>query len=464
MTRLGYGTVALVLVMLSAASLMSLPHGYAQTQSNLLQQSTSYDLIQNGGFEQGNLDGWNALTSHPGTPPTVETSVVHSGTYAVAVYGSDWLYQDVAGPYANPPTPLAAYPVTSADYLSFALYFTAGTSIGVSVDFWNPQTQLYDAMAYFVSTGSFGDPTPGYNTIQFLNQPSNTWLVFTRNIMDDLRTFGLDPSVPRYHNSILLTDMTTGESIGPVYVDDVSLQDPIITISVTTTATTTISTTAITTSTTSTWTTSTVTTTSSQSSAQDYTISVNTNPANLASPANMGDTTSGGGVFPHGYVDNISVANVAGYSFQVWQRDGQNYTRAKSFIYTVDGSHVFTALFTQPTYEVSFFTFPSSVGSITLNGQIYVNGQHVNLPAGIYQIAALQAQGFNFTHWDTSIHMLIWSPMSPTTKLTVEGDGAVFVFFKQAVPIPEFPTSTPLLLVTALILGFAANRRGLRRR
>ena len=76
----------------------------------------------------------------------------------------------------------------------------------------------------------------------------------------------------------------------------------------------------------------------------EYTITVNTNPSGLDSPG-------GGGTYTQGTAITISVGDVTGYTFIKWQRDGADWATQRSFQYTVEASHTFTAIFLPPRHD-----------------------------------------------------------------------------------------------------------------
>jgi hypothetical protein len=71
-----------------------------------------------------------------------------------------------------------------------------------------------------------------------------------------------------------------------------------------------------------------------------YTITVETSPYGLDDP-------QGAGTYLQNTQITIDVGNVNGYTFLKWQRDGVDYSTQQSFQYIADGSHDFTAFFTQ---------------------------------------------------------------------------------------------------------------------
>jgi hypothetical protein len=57
------------------------------------------------------------------------------------------------------------------------------------------------------------------------------------------------------------------------------------------------------------------------------------------------------------------VNNVPGYAFVKWQRDGADYTSQQSFTYTVDATHIFTAIF-QATIGIIVTSIPTGLDLI----------------------------------------------------------------------------------------------------
>jgi hypothetical protein len=92
-----------------------------------------------------------------------------------------------------------------------------------------------------------------------------------------------------------------------------------------------------------------------------YTITVNTNPSGLDKPR-------GNGTYPKGTVVLISVSlNVAGYTFQQWNRNGTLYTYRPTFPYQVNGTYTFTAVFQakSPSFSITPITTASNPPGLT---------------------------------------------------------------------------------------------------
>jgi hypothetical protein len=87
---------------------------------------------------------------------------------------------------------------------------------------------------------------------------------------------------------------------------------------------------------------------STTSPVPSYVITVNTSPPGLSVPI------TGGGTYPFGWNLGISVGFATGYTFVKWLKDGVDFTNQQTFLYVVDGSHTFTAVFSQNTYSATF--------------------------------------------------------------------------------------------------------------
>jgi hypothetical protein len=81
-----------------------------------------------------------------------------------------------------------------------------------------------------------------------------------------------------------------------------------------------------------------------------------------------------------------------------------------------------------PVYTVTFYTDPSSVGSITFAGTIYTNGQTGQYAGGSYAVAANAPSGYVFSNWVTTGGVTI----SGSTA-TVSGAGTLTAIFRSVV-------------------------------
>ena len=118
------------------------------------------------------------------------------------------------------------------------------------------------------------------------------------------------------------------------------------------------------------------------------TITVNTNPSGLDNP-------KGSGTYPTGKLITISVSSVSGYTFQQWNRDGQYYTSALSFTYSVDMPRTFTAVFqaVQSTqYTITVNTSPSGLDN-PKGGGTYSKGTVIAFSVG-------SVSGYVFQQWN----------------------------------------------------------------
>jgi len=89
--------------------------------------------------------------------------------------------------------------------------------------------------------------------------------------------------------------------------------------------------------------------------------------------------------------------------------------------------------------RITFYTTPSSVGSITYDGTTYTNGQYiweVNLPPEYGNTRSIQANtpsGYTFTGWTTAGSVSVTNPSNPSTTLTVNGPGDLTANFSPII-------------------------------
>ena len=157
----------------------------------------------------------------------------------------------------------------------------------------------------------------------------------------------------------------------------------------------------------------TFTATFQQTQQSHYEITVNTSPFGLDGPW-------GGGTFASGALTMIGInEDVPGYTFQKWQKDGVDYTTDRTFQYTVDMDHTFTAIFRQqgtsittadshcpaPTYSLRTWTINQySYDTVRFpQGQFYCGGS-------LGSIASYSDVNFDWNWgWGTTTH----SPGNP---------------------------------------------------
>jgi len=155
-----------------------------------------------------------------------------------------------------------------------------------------------------------------------------------------------------------------------------------------------------------------------------HTITFYTDPTTIGSITFAGTTYTNGqtGKYAAGSY-SVSANAPSGWKFNNWVTTG-GVTISGSTA-TVTGSGTIKALFTQIKYTITFYTDPSTVGSITFAGTTYTNGQTGLYAAGSYSVSANAPSGWVFDHWVTTGGVTV----SGSTA-TVTGAGTIKAVFQ----------------------------------
>jgi hypothetical protein len=148
----------------------------------------------------------------------------------------------------------------------------------------------------------------------------------------------------------------------------------------------------------------------------------------LTSPATVGSITLGGITYTNGQTGYYALgyytvsANVpSDYILQLWAMTGGVSISGSTV--TVTGSGSLTAVFT-PAYNITFYTDPSTSGSITCGGSTYSNGQTGQYALGSYTVSANAPAGYSFGSWVTTGGVSIAG-----STATVTGTGSLEAIF-----------------------------------
>ncbi|MCK4732664.1 MAG: fibronectin type III domain-containing protein, partial [Methanophagales archaeon] len=105
---------------------------------------------------------------------------------------------------------------------------------------------------------------------------------------------------------------------------------------------------------------------------------------------------------------------------------------ADGWILTEGVSDVFTIHKTPSENTISFYTNPSSVGSITFSDTTYyTHGQSGKYSSGTYSISPNVPSGYKFKSWSTSGEVSVASSTSSSTTVTINGDCSLTANFES---------------------------------
>jgi len=159
--------------------------------------------------------------------------------------------------------------------------------------------------------------------------------------------------------------------------------------------------------------------------APKYNITFYTDPSTIGSITFAGTAYTNGqtGQYAAGTY-SVSANAPSGWAFSNWVTTGGISISGSTA--TVTGAGTIKAVFTQIKYTITFYTDPSTVGSITFSGTAYTNGQTGQYAAGTYSVTANAPAGWVFSNWVTTGGVSI----SGSTA-TVTGAGTVKAVFKS---------------------------------
>ena len=166
-----------------------------------------------------------------------------------------------------------------------------------------------------------------------------------------------------------------------------------------------------------------------------YTITFYTDPLDKGSITFAGTTYTNGQTGQYAGGSYTVTANApSGYVFSNWVTTG-GVTISGSTA-TVSGAGTIKAVFTQVKYTITFYTDPSTVGSITFAGTTYTHGQSGQYAAGTYTVTANAPSGWQFSSWATTGGVTI----SGSTA-TVTSAGTIKAVFTQILHTITFYTN-----------------------
>jgi len=120
------------------------------------------------------------------------------------------------------------------------------------------------------------------------------------------------------------------------------------------------------------------------------------------------------------------------YQFVSWSTTGSvsiasQYSQSTTA--TVSGNGEITAIFQLRLRTITFYTNPSSMGSITFASITYTNSQSVQKNDGTYPITANTPTDYSFEKWTVTGAITIANLNSQMTSATVSGDGSIKAWF-----------------------------------
>ncbi len=79
--------------------------------------------------------------------------------------------------------------------------------------------------------------------------------------------------------------------------------------------------------------------------------------------------------------------------------------------------------------RVVFHIHPPNAGTISFNGNSYSNGEVTVVSNGTYSISANPNSGYQFDHWKAEGKINVTDPYSPSTTVSIEGNGVIMAWF-----------------------------------
>jgi len=162
-----------------------------------------------------------------------------------------------------------------------------------------------------------------------------------------------------------------------------------------------------------------------------------TDPSDIGSITFEGDIyfNEDSNTFPYG-TSGLATANVpVGWMFDHWEATGNvelSSTTTNPTTVTVVCGGTLKAVFTQTQCTVDFYTDPSSVGSITFEGEIYFDSDSDTFPYGTSGLATANVpEGYVFDHWEATGNVELSSTTENPTTVTVLCGGSLKAVFTQ---------------------------------
>jgi len=161
-------------------------------------------------------------------------------------------------------------------------------------------------------------------------------------------------------------------------------------------------------------------------------------------PSTVGSISFGGKTYTNGQVDTFpygtsgpATANVpAGWVFDRWEATGNvqvSSTTTNPTTVTITCGGTLKAFFKRVTCTVTFYTDPSTVGSISFHGGTYTNGQSGTFTYGTSGPATANAPvGWVFDHWETVGNVQVSSTTANPTTVTITCGGTLKAVFRKA--------------------------------
>jgi len=156
-----------------------------------------------------------------------------------------------------------------------------------------------------------------------------------------------------------------------------------------------------------------------------HTITFYTDPTTIGSITFAGTTYTNGQTGKYaGGTYTVTPNAPSGWTFSHWVTTGGVSISGSTA--TVTGTGTIKAVFTQiiVKYTITFYTDPSTIGSITFAGTTYTHGQTGLYAAASYSVSANAPSGWVFDHWETTGGVSI----SGSTA-TVTGTGTIKAVF-----------------------------------
>jgi len=172
----------------------------------------------------------------------------------------------------------------------------------------------------------------------------------------------------------------------------------------------------------------------------------------LTDPSTVGSITFEGGTYTNGQSDTFTygtsgsaTANVpVGWEFDHWEVTGNvqvSSTTANPTTVTITCGGTLKAYFKQIECLVTFYTDPSTVGSLSFEGDIYFDGDSGTFPYGTSGLATANVPvGWEFDHWETAGNVQVSSTVANPTTVTITCGGTLKAFFKRVTCTVTFYT------------------------
>jgi len=172
------------------------------------------------------------------------------------------------------------------------------------------------------------------------------------------------------------------------------------------------------------------------------TVTFNTEPSTVGSISFQGGTYANGqsGTFAYGTSGPATANAPLGWVFDHWETVGNvqvSSTTTNPTTVTITCGGTLKAFFRQVSCTVTFYTEPSTVGSISFGGKTYTNGQVDTFPYGTSGPATANAPaGWEFDRWEASGNVRVSSTTANPTTVTITCGGTLKAFFREAPSVP----------------------------